>query len=42
MANKRLVVALTAALGLASASGTAAQEDEKIKIGFLPGVVDPF
>ncbi len=37
---RKLVFALTGAIALASAMGAAAQE--KVKIGFLPGVVDPF
>ena len=40
MAKKRLLFALTGALAFAFGLGAAAQE--KIKIGFLPGVVDPF
>ena len=41
MPGKRLLLALTGAMAAALATGAAAQ-DEKIKIGFLPGVVDPF
>lgn len=40
MAKKQLYLALAAAVLLTAGSGAAAQE--KIKIGFLPGVVDPF
>ena len=40
MALNRLVCALTGAIVLASGSGASAQE--KIMVGFLPGVVDPF
>ena len=40
MAKKRLAVALGAALAIASAGSAAAQE--RLKVGFLPGVVDPF
>ena len=38
--SRKLTLALSGALLFASALGSAAQE--KIKIGFLPGVVDPF
>ena len=38
--SRKLTLALSGALVLASALGASAQE--KIKIGFLPGVVDPF
>ncbi len=41
MFRKQLFGALAAAAILAAGSGTAAAQD-KIKIGFLPGVVDPF
>ena len=40
MAQKQLILALAAAALLAAGSAAVAQE--KIKIGFLPGVVDPF
>ena len=41
MSRRRVFFALTAALAVALGSG-AASAQEKIKIGFLPGVVDPF
>src|SRR3954453_1750523 len=41
MAKKQLVLAVAAAALLAAGSN-AALPQEKIKIGFLPGVVDPF
>ena len=41
MPGKRLLLALTGAMAAALATGAAAQDDA-IKIGFLPGVVDPF
>jgi ribose transport system substrate-binding protein len=41
MAKKQLVLALAAA-ALVAAGSNAALSQEKIKIGFLPGVVDPF
>jgi ribose transport system substrate-binding protein len=41
MAKRRLLLALLAALALAAGPGAATAQD-KIKIGFLPGVVDPF
>ena len=40
MTTRRLLFALTGALAAALATGAAAQD--KLKIGFLPGVVDPF
>ena len=44
MLNRRLLLALTGAAALALAAGTpwAASAQDKIKIGFLPGVTDPF
>jgi ribose transport system substrate-binding protein len=41
MSKRQLCLALMTALALAAASQAAAAQD-KIKIGFLPGVVDPF
>ena len=41
MLNRRLLFALTGAASLALAAGSASAQEE-IKIGFLPGVVDPF
>src|SRR3982750_2851843 len=41
MAKKQLILALAAA-ALVAAGSNAALSQEKIKIGFLPGVVDPF
>ena len=41
MARKQLALALLGTLALAATSGAAIAQ-EKIKIGFLPGVVDPF
>ena len=41
MRGKRLLFAASAAVAAAWATGAAAQDDP-IKIGFLPGVVDPF
>ena len=41
MARKQLALALLGTLALAATSGSAFAQ-EKIKIGFLPGVVDPF
>jgi ribose transport system substrate-binding protein len=42
--NRRLLLALTGAAALALAAGApwAASAQDKIKIGFLPGVTDPF
>ncbi len=40
MTTRRLLFALTGALAAALATGATAQD--KLKIGFLPGVVDPF
>jgi ribose transport system substrate-binding protein len=42
MARKQVTLALLAALALAAVPQAADAQDEKIKIGFLPGVVDPF
>ena len=44
MLNRRLLFALTGAAALALAVGApeGASAQEKIKIGFLPGVTDPF
>jgi ribose transport system substrate-binding protein len=42
MARKQGLFAVASAVALAFGLGAAAQEAEKIKIGFLPGVVDPF
>jgi ribose transport system substrate-binding protein len=41
MAKKQLALALLGTLALAATSGASVAQ-EKIKIGFLPGVVDPF
>jgi ribose transport system substrate-binding protein len=41
MSKRQLFFALAAATAIAAGSGAAAAQ-EKIKIGFLPGVVDPF
>src|SRR5688572_23868881 len=42
MARKRMLLALLATFALAAVPQAASAQDEKIKIGFLPGVVDPF
>ncbi len=42
MARKRLILALLTTFAVAAAAQAASAQDEKIKIGFLPGVVDPF
>jgi ribose transport system substrate-binding protein len=42
MFSKQKFLAFAAVAALAAAAGPAAAQDEAIKIGFLPGVVDPF
>ena len=42
MATKRLILALLTTLAVAAVPHAASAQEEKIKIGFLPGVVDPF
>jgi ribose transport system substrate-binding protein len=42
MARKQFLLGLAAAVLLAAGSNAASAQEEKIKIGFLPGVVDPF
>ena len=42
MSRKQVLFASIAALFVAMGATNAAAQDEKIKIGFLPGVVDPF
>jgi ribose transport system substrate-binding protein len=42
MARKRVILALLATLAVTAVPQAADAQEEKIKIGFLPGVVDPF
>jgi ribose transport system substrate-binding protein len=42
MGRKQFVLGLAAAALLATGTNVASAQEEKIKIGFLPGVVDPF